>query len=459
MKLPRRHVLRAASGAVVALPLLESLSASAAPVVPTRLLIFATPQGTLLQRWRPATLPQEALALSELLDALKPHQSALTVISGVENRMPGYHKSNGHNAPGHTLMTAHLCENSADAQGNLLPDARRSEVTQSSLCVGPSFDHELARRLNAPLPLNLSVTTNGPGENRMWYRVKTAGQTGPNPEAPMKGDPIAVFRERLGAATPPTLTRADRLRGQRTVVMDSVRDSLTALSSRVSNADRLRLEAHADRLASLEQRLATKPPTDCGQQTQTLPAGYPTGNGARPHEQHYATAMIDVAVQALACNAARIVTLQFTDYHDPSFDFLPFGPVAGWHQQVHGDAGGPPNDNPTLRGGFAWYTNRFAYLLSQMKTVIEPNGASLLDNSLVLWMSEFGDGGRHSTKDLPIVLAGSLQGALRPNRHLARSGKHTGDLFYSLFKAFGVDPAGFGYQGETSLVPTGISGL
>ena len=43
-----------------------------------------------------------------------------------------------------------------------------------------------------------------------------------------------------------------------------------------------------------------------------------------------------------------------------------------------------------------------------MDAVLEPNGKTLLDNSLVLWISEFGDGGAHSTNNLPVVLAAVL---------------------------------------------------
>jgi hypothetical protein len=456
MKFSRRSILRGATGGALALPLLESFSASAqATNVPKRLFIITTGQGTLLNRWKPPTLAGDALQMTELLQPLQPYQSSLNVISGVRNAVRAYHVSNGHNAAGRTLMTAHLVENSADAQGNLRPANQRTQVEGSSRCIGPSFDQELARRLNVGLPLSMAVLQSNPGENRMWYRVRPAGQTGANPEVPLATDPVALFRSFVGTGPAPVTTRADRLKGQRTPVLDSVRQSLNQLKTKVSAADRQRLDAHADRLAALETRLAAAPVMGCSGRTQMLPAGYPTSG--QPNEHLAATALLDVGVQALACNANRIVTMQFTDYHSPTFEWLPTGRVDGWHAQIHGDTGGTPNDNRQLIAGFTWYATRVAYLLQQMSQVMEPNGKSLLDNSVVLWMSEFGNGARHSTDDLPVVLAGSLQGAIRTNRHLNRTGKHTGDLFHGLFQAFGVSPTGFGYQGEASLVPTGLN--
>lgn len=466
-RLSRRALLRGAGGAFLLTPFLESLGAGRAlaqATVPTRLLVYLSGEGTLLQRWRPPTLSGDQLQLSELLQPLAAFQDRLVVISGLENKLPRYHNSNGHNAPGHTLLTAGLVETSADGADQLRPEGARATVEAGSRCVSPSFDHALAARLGAAAPLNLAIGNSDPGENRMFYRVKAPGATGPAAEAPLANDPVAVFRARLaGLGGGSTITTAEKLLSQRQSVLQAVRGSLRALTTRVSAADRERLLAHEARIQDLEARLNYVPPTDCGGLTQTLPPGVPNQTPAYrsswPNEDGYARAMIDVAVQALACGASRIVTLQHTLYDGPSFDFLPEGPMSGWHAMVHGDQGGPPNDNRQLIAGFRWYASSFTYLLERMAAIQEPNGQSLLDNTLVLWISEFGNGGTHSTTDLPVVLAGRLQGALNTNRHLVRTGYATGDLYSSLFAKFGVDPTGFGYTGDSDLNRGGVPGL
>ncbi|AKF10946.1 DUF1552 domain-containing protein [Sandaracinus amylolyticus] len=470
----RRQVLRGA-GVALALPLLESLMprTARAGTMPTRFVVITTGQGTLLPRWTPPVRAGEALELSELLMPLAPHRDDLVVVSGIDNLMPRYHLSNGHNAPGHTLLNAHLCTSSATSDGRLLPEGSRSEVAQATLCVGPSIDHHLADRIGSPLPLNLAVNGTNAGENRMYYRVAPENSAQPNgarAEARLIGDPVRVFDEFLAGSSGAPTTLRERLRGQRGRVLDALGGSYSALARRVSAADRARLEAHAERLAELEASLGA-PAITCDDPTLSLPPGYPSAGRSDLHWR----AQIDVMVTALTCNVTRVASIHDADYHGPSFEFLqapmpseligagaralPGSAIADWHAQVHGDTGGAPNENANLIAGFTFYATQVSYLLERMKSVIEPDGSTLLDNSVVLWISEFGNGGAHSTQDLPVVLAGRAGGALTPGRHLARPDRTTGDLYTSILRMFGVDVDSFGFAGDSDLQHGGVGGL
>lgn len=476
MKLGRRRLLQGA-GAALTLPMLESFlpKASAQGRPPTRLVVITTGQGTLLPRWTPPSADGAPLQLSELLMPLTPFRDQLAVVSRVSNRMPRYHRSNGHNAPGHTLLNAHLCTTSANADGQLLPSGSRTEVQQGTTCIGPSIDHAIAAQLGAPLPLNLTVNGTGLGENRMYYRVDPARPSEPRgarAEPRYINDPRTVFDELLastGGGEGPTTLR-DRLRGQRGRVIDAARSSYGSLSSRVSAADRGRLEAHAARLSDLERRLDSFEAATCDDPTLSMPAGYGDAGRADLHWQ----AQIDVMVTALSCNVTRVAAIHDSSYHGPSFPFLtapipdrlarydgvslPGGPVSGWHAQVHGDTGGRPNDNSNLAAGFRFYATQVAYLLDRMRAIEEPGG-TLLDNSLVLWISEFGNGAVHSSDDLPVVLAGGAGGNLRGGRHIVASGATTGDLFTSMHRLLGLDVDSFGFAGDSDLQRGGISAI
>jgi hypothetical protein len=83
-----------------------------------------------------------------------------------------------------------------------------------------------------------------------------------------------------------------------------------------------------------------------------------------------------------------------------------------------------------------------------------PDGdGSLLDNSLVVWVTEFGDGAAHWAWDVPVLLAGNLGGALATGRHLQYPGRvqnpdtgyTTNDLLVSLLNLFGYEDTSFGY--------------
>jgi hypothetical protein len=84
---------------------------------------------------------------------------------------------------------------------------------------------------------------------------------------------------------------------------------------------------------------------------------------------------------------------------------------------------------------------------------------TMLDNSLVLWISEFGTGQTHDITNLPVVLAGGVQGKIKMNRYLARPTATLGDLYTSLLNAFGIPATSFGYNDVAGFFNGGISGL
>ncbi len=458
----RRAFLRALGGAALALPFLESHTAMGGGVtVPKRLVIYQTGEGTLAKRWRPPVLANDQLTLSEMLAPLMQNQAKLNVISGIGNHLPALHTSNGHNAPGHTLLTANVVDTTGNGQYD--PSI---EVTIPMRCLGPSIDHYLANRLGVIEPLNLAVGTSDPGEYRMFYKVKGPNDTGANPEAPLNSDPVDAFQTNLaGLPSGSNTTRADRFRARRASVLDGVTGSFAALQKQVSTADRQRLDAHLQAISDLEKSLSYKPPIECGGITQTVPPGFSVPSYPTYGQMDVqANLMVDIMVNTLACGARQIVTLQDTNYGDPAFEFLPVGPVSGWHAQVHNDPSlglglASNDDNPTLKAGFLYYASVFNQLLTKMDAISEPNGLSLLDNSVVLWISEFGTGQSHDPMNLPVVLAGGAQGRMVTGRHLVREGATTGDLFTSILQALDVSDTSFGYNGASGLNSGGIAGL
>jgi hypothetical protein len=287
----------------------------------------------------------------------------------------------------------------------------------------------------------------------------------------LSADPVKTFKTYLtGLPTVPTSptavsTRADRFRSQRTSILDGVWSSLKSLNTKVSVADGLRLQAHADAIRAIEQKIAYVAPVQCGGATQTVPANwsvpkYPAFAGMDVQ----ANLTVDVMANILACGANRIVTLQDTEYDEPKFEFLPVGPISGWHAQVHNDPTlklgyASNNDNPALKAGFLYYASVFNRLLDKMDSVVEPNGMTMLDNSLVLWISEFGTGQTHSVTNLPVVIAGGAQGKIKTNRYIARPTATLGDLYTSILNAFGVPATSFGYNDVAGFNNGGISGL
>jgi len=461
-QLGRRRFLRTLGGAALALPFLEIDAARGGGVaVPKRLVIYSTGEGNLPTRWLPPALESNALQLSEMLEPLAAHKQYLNVVSGVSNLLPALHTSNGHNAPGHTLLSANVVDTTGTGQFD--PGI---EVSAGDRCLGPSIDHYLADRLGVMQPLNLAVGGADPGENRMFYQVKANGETGANPEAPLNNDPQDAFDTNLaGLPKGPATTRADRFRARRSSVLNGAMDSFGSLKKNLGAVDKQRVEDHLDALRDLEESLSYVPPIECSGTTLDVPAGFSVAGWPDYGQMDVqADLMVRIMVQSLACGARQIVTLQDTGYDGPPFEFLPEGPMEGWHAQIHNDPAlglgyDSNNDNPDLRAGFLHYANVFNLLLSRMAGEVEANGLNMLENSVVLWISEFGWGQTHDPADLPIVIAGGAQGRIQMDRHLVRPNATTGDLFTSILNAFDVDDTTFGYNGEPGLNNGPISGL
>jgi hypothetical protein len=64
-----------------------------------------------------------------------------------------------------------------------------------------------------------------------------------------------------------------------------------------------------------------------------------------------------------------------------------------------------------------WFAGEYAYLLDRLSAYDE-GGASVLDNSAVVWMNELSDGKGHDFRDLPVLIAGSAGGYLRQGEYI-----------------------------------------
>jgi hypothetical protein len=92
---------------------------------------------------------------------------------------------------------------------------------------------------------------------------------------------------------------------------------------------------------------------------------------------------------------------------------------------------------------------RYAYLVNALKSVATPNG-TLLDESLVLYASENGDGDSHSRKRMPVLIAGKA-GGFQTGRAVAATDEPTGSLHASIIARYGLDVTNYGNPGGTPI--------
>lgn len=451
---PPRWSRRALLGGLGAVPWAGALwprpaAADTDRAPPRRFVVLHSGQGCLL----PLTVPTGSardFSLPFCLSPLRAHQERLVVISGLDNRVAAHNRvGTAHDAANMSLFSAQ-------------PYPRQDSAFMSA--GGASIEHWIAERIvgdAAALRVDLAIGGGGGGGLTTSARFFAAAY-----------DPILSLNDPLlaiarifgdGSASPAELAA---LMERRITVMDAVSGQLDQLWGRVDAEGRATLEAHAARLEALSAR-ASAPPRDCARPSPSFPAGYDYTRD----DDHTAGVMIDVLVAALACDHARVGTLELTNTHAPTFPWLweeNGGPIVdpdafdSWHSMVHADP------VPGMELPYRWVMGVLAQLLDRLALTPSPEGPPLLDSTLVLWMPEFSSG-RHWNHHLPAVLAGAtgLEGGrwldFLPLPAEELHGEGLGDtveseattqqLFTSLLQRFGGGEAHFGL--EAPGLPTG----
>jgi len=131
-------------------------------------------------------------------------------------------------------------------------------------------------------------------------------------------------------------------------------------------------------------------------------------------------AQMDLLVTALACGLTKVASIQWAHTVSPHV-FTWAGVTQGHHDLSHMDDSNVAGVQSFVKAE-RWYTEQFAYLLTQLKSLPEPGGAgTMLDNTLVVWCKELGDGRLHDGKSVPFVLAGKANGFLLKHQRCPRS--------------------------------------
>ena len=145
---------------------------------------------------------------------------------------------------------------------------------------------------------------------------------------------------------------------------------------------------------------------------------------------------MDLMTAALQCGATNVATLQ----HGNSVDQCTY-PWLGIRKTGHDLSHGTSHaDQPKV---YKWYAEQFAYLLGKLDAVKEGTG-TMLDNTVVLWIMEFGDSYGHRLRNLMWFVAGNAGGFLKQGQVLKFPGTSVSDLHATIQNAFGIKEQTFG---------------
>ncbi|MBZ5711910.1 DUF1552 domain-containing protein [Nannocystis pusilla] len=421
--------LRGAGGVAVALPFLESLrrrgAARAAGPGGARLVVFFTCNGVNVESFFPATPGPltEASLMESALQPLTAYADKLLVPRGMHMVPKGWGHDPGTAGNDHAMGMGHKLTAQA-----LDPDTLFAR--------GVSVDQFAAARLNDDGRPSLTLSVG-------WRHTNWLGHisyAGPGMPVTPEGNPWLTYQDLMGLGGLDEQAK-QRIAVRRQSVLDLVEDEFKALKAKnLGQADRVKLEMHADSIRDLELDMLGNGLVACAldpARAAEIEAVDPDSVLLDDHFKAIGRMQLDILAMAIACGATRVATIQWGSGSG--------GPIYRWdgmdheynhHKLSHGnteddDSGDEvPGHLDMLTQIDRWHAEQFKHLLDRL-SAYEEGGGTVLDRSAVVWMNELSDGKVHSYLDLPLVIAGGADGYLKQGHYLdLLDGRDPWDLPY-----------------------------
>lgn len=427
-RISRRRVLQGLGvGAAVApfLPLLES-AAGGPEAPPKRFIVFYHPHGTYRPNWLP-TGTETDFQLSPILQPLSDFKQKLVVVDGLDVMAAG--------PPGgpHMVGAAYVFTGSPMMDEPLFEHA--TSGGPHGWASHASIDQVIAQHIGKETAfpsLEFGVQTGAPFPGA---RISYAGPALPLAPQP---DPHFMFNRLFGEQGLDTAA-LEALESRRLRVIDVVKPQLDAVQQQVNQADRIKIEAHLQSIVELEDRL--KADYDCAPPD----IGEPVSLGDNDNTGIISRQQLDLMAEALACQATNVASIMYRQAENDNrpYPFAGLDPGILHHENSHaGDSDQAAWD--ALTQIYTWYAGELAYLAGKLDAIVEPDGSTVLDNTIILWGTEIAKGNTHQWTQMPFVLVGGGQGSIHTDRFLQFSGNNHCQLLVALCQAMGLDLDEFG---------------
>jgi hypothetical protein len=424
MKITRRNLSVGLGLSLLLGPKLGALGEGRALAGPSttakRLLVMFSPNGTVPgQYWPTGSGTSFTFPAGSILEPLAPVQSDVVVCQGIN-----FTDFNNH-APGMSGML--------------------TGEPSNGIFGGASVDQWIAQKLSTGSPfksIELGVLTDiwgAQNQTRMSY-------TGPGTFASPQQDPQAAF-QRLFAGVVGAQTGASdagaamaSVAGRRKSVLDFVLNDANNLRARLPANERYKMDDHLAAIRAVETSLFPPPggPSSAAACTSATSPGTPDPTNMTNFPL-IGKAQMDLAVLALRCGLAPVVSLQWSFTVSPVvFSWL--GLSSGHHDLSHAQ-------NADFITAERWYAQQFAYLVGQLSS------AGLLQDTLVVWVKELADSSLHNAVSVPFVIAGQAGGSIQTGRLVNFGGVSHHLLLASIAQAMGLDTTSLGADGA------GLTGL
>ncbi len=423
----RRQFLRDLGLSAAAAPFLQGLpslfGADPPSVRPQRLVIMFSPNGTVQDKF----WPDEAgphVPFKPVLAPLEPFRNRTLILKGIANQVRG-------DGDSHMRGMSCLLTGTELAPGNI----QGGSDTPAGWASGISIDQEIrnflqSRPESASRFGSLEFGVAVPNRADPWTRMVYAGAN--QPVAPLD-DP----QQMLGRLYGQTKDKESLVS-----VLDGVQSEFKKISGKLSPEDKALLEQHLHLVREVEtelQRQSTEPGLD-----HPVPQLDPDIELVNDNTPAISRMQIDLLVNSLANNMARVATLQYMrSVGQARMNWL------GIEEGHHGLSHEPDADTSAqekLEKINTWFCGEFAWLAKRLAETPEPGGVgSLLDNTLLVWTNELGKGNSHTLNDIPVVMVGGGCG-FRMGRSLQLDKVPHNRLWMAIAHAMGHPIPSFGTE-------------
>lgn len=436
--LSRRTVLRGL-GTTVALPSLavmsESRLLSAAErekKSPLRMAFFYVPNGMHMPDWTPKK-DGTRFELPPTLARLSEHRKSFNVLSGLT--LDGA-RAHGDGGGDHARSVAAF-----------LTGAHPRKTNGADIQNGVSVDQLAAKHVGdatrfASLELGLEASAQAGNCDSGYscaYASNMSWRGATNPVA-KEIDPAAVFDRLFAGQTEKSVRRARSVREKyRKSVLDFVLEDAKDLHRTLPAVDQRKLDEYLYSVRDVEKRLAG---ADRLRLSEEGVPDYPRPSGVPRELRQHAELMLDMVALAMQTDSTRILSFMFTNAGS-NRSYPEIQVSQGHHSLSHHGKSEDKQANVAKINRFQ--IDRFGYLLKRLDSILEDNGKTLLDNSMLVYGSGISDGDRHNHDDLPIILAGKAGGRVRTGRHIRyENGTPLCNLYLWMMKQMGVSERRFG---------------
>lgn len=351
-----------------------------------------------------------------LLKPLEPHRRDYTVFSGLDHNLGG-----GHNATKFFLTGIPVNQSKGFAEANI------------------SVDQKAARHVEGRTRFpSLVLDVLGGGEHTLsWTRNGNAVQP--------VGNLARLYRMLFRKENSQSRNQVERELVDKRSILDLVQGQANTFEKGLGRDDKEKLDQYFTSVRELEERIE--------QSRLWLDREKPGTRYALPRGVDSLTLkdrtpfFYDLMTLALQTDSTRVITIAFTELGKDNGG-LP-GVNRGYHALSHHGRVQDAIEELSIIETF--HLTQYARFLDKLKAVREPNGKTLLDNTMALFGSGMSNANSHSNRDLPVILAG---GGFRhgQHRHYARQGRHSiplCNLFLSMLQNFGLEIDRFNTSSST----------